>query len=337
VTDGWVTFERPAALLLLAALPLLGALYGVFFIARRRALRAFGGPGSGLVSGSVFWQIIRNLLRLAGLAALIVAIAGPRLGHPVERRDVVVLLDVSQSMATQDVTPSRLALARDVIARVVADLGEQRIGLVYYAGDARLRFPLTPDTPAIGKVLEFGGYPFIPITGTSVDAGLRAAVELFPPEVRANGAPKSLVLVSDGEGAADSSFISALRSEGIRVFAVGIGTADGGEVPLYAADGRFLRYLTGRSGTTVSTLDAAGLEALAHATGGRYWTYTGSEPVPQEVSAQIFQMPPTEVIGERWVLDYERRWLLLGLALGILLLEAWLPERRRMPTPAIAR
>lgn len=337
MTDGWVSFERPAALLLLAVLPLLAGLYAVVFVARRRALRAFGGPGSGLVSGSVFWQISRNLLRLAGLAALVVAVAGPRLGQPVERRDVVVLLDVSQSMATQDVAPSRLALARDVIDRLAADLREQRIGLVYFAGDARLRFPLTADTPAIGKVLEFGGYPFIPISGSSVDAGLWAGMELFPLEVRANGRPKSLVLLSDGEGAGNSSLIGALRSQDVRLFAVGIGTADGGEVPLYAADGRFLRYLSGRAGTTVSSLDAASLEALAGATGGRYWTYTGSEPVPQELSAQILRLPATEVIGERWVLDYQRRWILLAMALGILLLEAWLPERRRMPTPAIAR
>ena len=335
--NGWVAFERPTALLLLAALPALGALYALAFVARRRALHAFAGSSSSLASGSVFWQITRGLLRLAGLAALVLAVAGPRVGQPVERRDVVVLLDVSPSMATQDLAPSRLALARDVIDRLAADLREQRIGLVYFAGDARLRFPLTPDTEAIGKVLQLGGYPFTPATGTSVDAGLRAALELLPPEVRANGRPKSLVLVSDGDGAGNSSFISALRSEDVRLFAVGIGTAAGGQVPLYGADGRFLRYLAGREGPTVSSLDAAGLEALAQATGGRYWTYTGSEPVPEELSAQILLMPPTEVIGERWVLDYERRWLLLATALGILLLEAWLPERRRMPVPAIPR
>ena len=334
--DGWVTFERPEALLLLGALPVLAALYVLAFATRRAALREFGGLGRGLVSWSVPWQILRNVLRLAGLAALIVAVAGPRLGQPVERRDVVVLLDVSQSMAAEDVKTSRLARAREVIDQLVADLHDQRIGLVYYAGDARVRFPVTDDTPVIGKVLNHAGYPFTPVAGSSVEAGLRAAVDTFQPEVLSQGGPKSLVLLSDGEGLGSSPLVGGLQSRDVRVFAVGIGTPEGAEVPAYAPDGRFVRTLSGGSGPIVSKLDAASLEALASVTGGRYWTYTGSEPVPQELSTAILNLPPTQVIGERWVLDYQRRWLLLALALGILLLEAVLPDRRRMPTPAVA-
>jgi Ca-activated chloride channel family protein len=334
--DSWVSFERPEALLLLATLPALAALYVLAFVTRRRALREFGGIGRGLVSWSVPWQIARNLLRLAGLAALIVAVAGPRLGQPVERRDVVVLLDVSQSMAAEDVKATRLARAREVIDQLVAGLHGQRIGLVYYAGDARVRFPLTDDTPVVGKVLNHAGYPFTPVAGSSIEAGLRAAVDAFPPDVLAQGGPKSLVLLSDGEGLGNSPAVGGLQSRDVRVFAVGIGTAQGAEVPAYAPDGRFVRNLTAGDGPVVSKLDAAALEGLASVTGGRYWTYTGSEPVPHELSTAILNLPPTQVIGERWVLDYQRRWLLLALALGILLLEAVLPERRRMPTPAVA-
>jgi Ca-activated chloride channel homolog len=337
VTDSWVSFERPAALLLLAALPVLGALYIALLVARRRALHAFGGPGSGLVSASLPLQVARNLLRLMGLAALIVLVAGPLLGRPLERRDVVVLLDVSHSMGVQDVTPSRIALARTVIDYLAATFGEHRIGLVYFGGDARMRFPLTDDPPAIGKVLDLAAYPFVPITGSSLDAGLRAAVDVFPPEVRAYGRPKSLVVLSDGAGGAGlTSVVGALRSEDVRVFVVGIGTADGGRVPLYAENGQFLRYLTGPDGPTISSLEPDRLEELAGATGGRYWAYTGGEPVAQEIAAQILNLPATEVTGERWVVDERRRWLLLVIALGVLLLEAVLPERRRMPTPAVA-
>jgi Ca-activated chloride channel homolog len=334
--DGWVSFERPEALLLLALLPVLGALYVLAFVSRRRALREFAGIGRGLVSWSVPAQIFRNLLRLVGLTALIVAVAGPRLGQPVERRDVVILLDVSQSMAAEDVRSSRLARAREVIDQLVADLHGQRIGLVYYAGDARVRFPSTEDTPVVGKVLNHHGYPFTPVAGSSFEAGMRTAVDTFPPEVLAQAGPKSLVLISDGEGIGMSPAVGGLQSRDVRVFAVGIGTAEGAEVPAYATDGRFVRNLVSGSAPIVSKLDAAALGELASATGGRYWTYTGTEPVPQEVSTAILSLPPTEVIGERWVLDYQRRWMLLALALGILLLEAAVPERRRMPTPAVA-
>ena len=335
MTDGWVSFERPGAFLLLLGLPVLAALYAFLVYARRRALTRFAGPSSGLVSASLPWQLARYALRLAGLAVLIAAIAGPQLGHSVERRDIVVLLDVSQSMATQDVGSSRLGRAREVIDRVATDLREQRIGLVYYAGDARSRFPATLDTPVIGRVLDFPGYPFTPATGSSLDAGLRAAIDLFPPEVRGTAAPKSLVLISDGENSRTVALTGALASQGIRVFAVGIGTEEGGEVPLYTPEGRYLRNLTAGTTPVVSTLDPDGLEALAHATGGRYWTYTGQELVPYEVSAEILKLPPTEVLGERWVLDDQRRWMWLAIALAILFLEACLPERRRMPAPAV--
>ena len=351
MTEGWVAFERPAALLLLAALPLFAALYLLLFVARRRAIRAFAGVGGGLVSASPASQAARNALRLVGLAALIVAIAGPQLGHPVERRDVVVLLDVSASMGVQDVAPTRLTRARDVIDRLVADLGapvalttplggergrvpsEHRVGLVYFGGDARVRFPFTPDTDVVGKALNYPGYPFVPATGASLEAGLRAAVDQFPQDVRGQGPPKSLVLITDGEGAENVSYGNALRSQDIRVFAVGIGTAAGGEVPRYGPEGQVLPRIPNTT-PTVSRLESAGLEALAAATGGRYWTYTGSEPVPQEVAAEVLAMPPTEVIGESWVVDDRRRSILLAFALVVLMLEIWVPERRRMPAPS---
>ena len=338
MTPEWVAFERPAALLLLGLVPVLAALYVLLAIARRRALRTFGGSGRGLVSSSLSLQVARNLLRIAGLAALIVVVAGPLLGRPVERRDVVVLLDVSRSMAARDVEPSRLALARDVIDSLVANFQEHRVALVYFAGDARLRFPLTDDPPAVAKALDLGGYPFIPVTGSSLEKGLRAAIEQFPPEVRAYGKPKSLVILSDGGGGAGlGSLADVLRSQDVHVFAVGIGTDAGGRVPLYAENGQFLRYLGNPDEPTISRLEPDALEDLADATGGRYWTYTGREPVPDEVSAQVLRMPPTEVTGERWVVDEQRRGVFVVVALGALFLEALLPERRRMPIPAMAR
>jgi Ca-activated chloride channel family protein len=143
------------------------------------------------------------------------------------------------------------------------------------------------------------------------------------------------VLISDGENSRSVALTGTLASQGIRIFAVGIGTEEGGEVPLYTPEGRFLRNLTAGTTPVVSTLDSGGLEALADATGGRYWTYTGQEGVPYEVSAEILKLPPTEVLGERWILDDQRRWTWLAIALATLLLEMCLPERRRMPTPVV--
>ena len=108
-------------------------------------------------------------------------------------------------------------------------------------------------------------------------------------------------------------------------------------MPLYAENGQFLRYLGNPDEPTISRLEPDALEDLADATGGRYWTYTGREPVPDEVSAQVLRMPPTEVTGERWVVDEQRRGVFVVVALGALFLEALLPERRRMPIPAMAR
>ena len=336
MSESWVAFERPIVLWLLFALPFVAALYLLLFVARRRAVRLFAGGSARLVSASTGLQVARNLLRLVGLAALIVAIAGPQLGHPVERRDVVILLDVSSRMGVQDVAPFRLARARDVVDRVVHDLGDAgRVGLVYFGGDARVRFPFTPDTPVVDKALDYPGYPFIPTVGASLDAGLRAAVDQFPQEVRGQGMPKSLILITTGEGADNVPFASTLRGQDIRLLAVGVGTAAGGEVPRYGPEGQLLPRVPSTE-ATVSHLDASSLEALAALAGGRAWTYTGSEPVPDEVSAEIQGQPPTQVTGERWLIDEERRRELIAIALGVLLLEVFLPERRRMPVPRVA-
>jgi Ca-activated chloride channel family protein len=326
--------ERPTALALLALLPLFLLLQAYVLARQRRSLERFSGLSAALVTSSARRRATRLVLKLLALACLVLALAGPRLGRVSEQRDVVVALDASQSMAVQDVSPNRLAVARRVVDRLASELQGQRLGLVFFAGKGLARFPLTTDTEVIGQVLDHSGRPFSPPDGSSLEAALETGLSLFHTP-RDSSRPTSIVLLSDGEDPSDSlSILPKLRENNVRVFAIGVGTESGGEVPIYDLAGKFTFMLSRPDvGRVHSRLNEAPLQQLADSTGGRFWSYTGLEPVPDELVAEILRQPATEVLGGRAQVDDRPQLLLLALAIVLLVLEAWIPERQQFPLP----
>ena len=136
--------------LLLAALALV-ALVVLALLRRRRALAAFGGAGAGLVSASPARQVAKLVFLAVALVALVGALVGPQIGEAPRRGttstvDTVIALDVSQSMATRDVTPDRLHVAQEAIVALGQELAGGRVGLTLFAGSSVVRYPLSADT-----------------------------------------------------------------------------------------------------------------------------------------------------------------------------------------------
>lgn len=280
---------RPQALWLLLVFPLLGAAATWAAYRRRRGLLRLGAfvPAEGARSrGAGFLQ---SLCRTAGLVALVLAVAGPQWGRDQSEatapgRDVIVALDASRSMLARDMpgrsSPSRLGWARDALkdlADRLQERGGHRIGLVVFAGRARLVCPLTEDydhfrealaatdadDPAVAPEPADGG----PVSGTRIGEGLRLAADLHTPD--ADGR-QDLLLVSDGDDpVADGEWrtgAAEARRRGMRVDVVGVGDpADASPVPL--GDG----VLRGPDGTRVLTrLEEKPLREIAASTGGIY-------------------------------------------------------------------
>lgn len=269
------------------------------------------------------WGVTIVLVLAVAVAAL--AAAQPRWGErsatvQAGGAQLVAVLDVSRSMGSTDVAPSRLAAARTALADTLARLRGDRVALVVFAGDARLRFPLTRDLTAATTVIETveGGTLFLE-RGTSAASGLALARDLFDDETSGG---RLVLLISDGEdlGADPAASAAALADAGIDLLVAGVGTPTGGPVPIRDPISREVRPLTTRDGERVITrLDEGNLRAIAAAGDGRY---LGSNPaaIPSAVRSRLASLDQAAYASTTLSLPIERfQWFAAAaLALAVL-------------------
>ncbi|MBM4435138.1 MAG: VWA domain-containing protein [Chloroflexi bacterium] len=342
---GQLSLVRPEAIPLLAVLLLLALLALWAEARRRRAVRAFAGRGAELASVSGARRRLKLGLGLASLALVVVALTGPYV-DVVERNvtqsgvDVVIALDVSQSMAVRDVDPDRLRAAKQFVQRLGDDLKQSRVALVLFAGEGITRYPATADPRVLGETLDSVTTAFRPPGGSSLRSGVDAALKAFSQEARESARRKAVILLTDGEDttAAQAPDVEALRSRNIRVFAIGVGTPSGGPIPTYDRSGRFTGYLQRASGEQiVSRLMEPPLRSLAERSEGRYWRLKGYKTV-NEVATELARLDATSVGEvEGGTLPDDRYQPFLALAILLLVIEGLVSERRGMPRPSWLR
>ena len=333
-----LSFGQPWVLNFLWLLPLVA---GLFWWAerRRRALigRIVAPKLRALLAGntSPWRRIFRGACVLAALGLLVVALAEPRLGYdtlevPHRGRDVVIAMDVSRSMMATDVAPTRLQRAKLLAEDLVSELGSDRIGLVAFAGSAFLQAPLTLDHGAVLSALDELDTDLIPKGGTNLAAAIRASEEAF---TKAEGFSRAIIIISDGEEL-DADGLAAARdaaADGVRIFTVGVGSAEGSEIPL--APGEFVRDPAGK--VVQSRLDATRMKEIAEATGG-FYTPLDENAARLLATEGIGKMAETDINMESSRRPIERYQWPLGAAIALLVLQALVGERRRVPFGAAA-
>jgi Ca-activated chloride channel homolog len=327
-----VIFESPLWLFGLLAVPLLAGLEaGLFRRDRERLARLVARPLWARVvrRPAERWRFVRLGLLLVGAAGFVLALARPQWGivrEKVEREgvDVVLVLDTSGSMNTEDVSPNRFFLARQALAALVSRLEGDRFGLVAFEGEAYPLVPLTLDADALGLFLETVEPGIVPAPGTSVGVGLAKGLDLFVDKDRRN---KVMVLVSDGEdleGDVDEAVRKA-RAAGVVVHTVGVGTEAGQPVPDFDKEGRRIGFKRDASGTAVvSRLNPATLEAIARGTGGRTFRITPADASLAALASAIEGMEQKTLAREYSYRRKERFQVplavgLVATALGLLL------------------
>lgn len=336
---------RPELLWLAAAAPLLLAVLVAADAARRRALVAFAGRGSWFVARSDARRRAQIVLAALALAAAAIAAAGPYLD--VRQRevthlgaDLVIAVDVSQSMAARDVgAADRLRLARDTVETLGAGLTGSRIALALFANEGVVRYPATTDPEVLARVLDNSARGFRLPAGSSLGAGLAAAISGFPDSERAPPASKAVVVISDGEYAAsDAPDLTPYLERGIRIFALGVGTPEGGQIPTYDREGRPTGPLRGPGGQpVVSRLNEATLRDVAERTGGRYWRHSGSEGAVPELVRALRALDTSGLAADGGAIPDDRYQIPLAAALVLLLLGWLIDDRAPMPAPKGAR
>ncbi len=334
-------FLRPELLWLLLALPPVGLLGFALARRRRRALARFAGGSDRLdrFLGEVgaHRRALKGLLLLVAAAFGVLAAARPQWGsrlESVEGRgvDVVVVLDTSLSMACADVAPDRLAVAKYVASNVLEKLAGNRIGLVTFAGRATLSCPLTPDVEAVRLFLDATELDSVPVPGTALADALDAAIRAFGAQPGASGdRSRAVLLLSDGEDheAGTDEALERLHAVGAVLYAVGVGTREGGPIPVSDAAGADAGYKKDAGGNIVTTrLDEDLLERIAVKSGGRYWQATPSGLEIDDVVAAVSELDTSEY-GKVLRTRYEERYQIpLALALIALAAESLIPDRR---------
>jgi Ca-activated chloride channel family protein len=278
-------------------------------------------------------RVFRGCLLAGGVALALVALARPQWGTVTTptvtvAREVMLAVDLSRSMLAEDVTPTRLARAKLLISALLDELRGERVGLVVFSGTAFVQSPLSADYEVLRDFVDALDPSYLPEGGTNYAAMLQAALQAFGPE---RSGDRYLVVLSDGEALDEhwQALIPALRTAGIRVIGLGIGTAGGALVP--AADGGWIK--DERGAAVLSRLEPRTLQALADATGGTYRDAAAWVDIADLVRATVAGGARGQHREERHLRLQDRYQWFLAPALLLILLSYW----RELPLAPLAR
>ena len=294
----------------------------------------------GLISGVSPTRIkVRFALITVAMTLLLIALARPQWGFTWQESkqkglDIVVAIDTSKSMLAEDIAPNRLARAKLAALDLMQQAQSDRLGLVAFAGGAFLQCPLTIDDNAFKQSVETLDVNIIPQGGTAVAEAINTALGAF----KEGDNFKVLVLFTDGEDNDENAVAAAeaAAKEGMKIFTIGIGTADGELLRVKDAKGR-TDYIRDDEGNVVkSRLNEALLQQIAGATeGGFYLPMRGAKTIDTLYEKGLAPLPKSEGQEKLVKRMHERYHWPLGVAIVLLLVEMLMPERARRKTSNI--
>jgi len=331
-------FEHPYLLWLLAVVPPVLVLF--FWWGnrvRQKLLTQFVEPrllASLTVGLSPTRRKIRFALVIAAVALLIITVAQFQHGfdlQQIEQRglDIVVAVDTSKSMLATDIAPNRLARAKLAALELMQKATTDRLGLVAFAGEGFLECPLTIDNNAFQQSVQALDVNSIPEGGTAIADAINTALTAF----KEGDHYKALVLLTDGEDNDEGALEAAQNAakQGLKIFTIGIGTAEGTLVTVTDASGN-TDYIRDDKGQVLKTkLNEGLLQQIATATGGFYLPLRGADTVDLLYDKGLSQLPKAEGQGRVIRRYHEQYQWFLAAAMLLLIAEIFFPERR-IPT-----
>lgn len=268
-------FAHPEYFYLWIGIPILVLLFCLYVVTRRRAMRKFCDliqEDSLAPDRSKYKAGIKFSLMLIAFVLMVLVLARPQFGYKqqVVKRDgveVIVALDVSNSMMASDIKPNRLEVAKQMISGLIDKLRNDRVGLIIFAGSAYTQLPITTDLVSAKMFLKTINPAVIPKQGTAIGEALSLAMQSFSPASEGKG--RMILVITDGEdheGAA-IKYAKLAQEKGIRVVTMGLGEATGSPIPL----GRTKDFLKDGQGEVVmSYLNEDMLKEIAEHGGGEY-------------------------------------------------------------------
>jgi len=319
-------FANPAFLYLLLLAPLMVVVYGVLCFFRKRRLARFAQielsqqlmPSASKAKG---W--VRVVLFAIAFASFSIGLARPQIGaklseHKSEGVEVMICLDVSNSMLAQDYSPCRLDRAKLAISRFVDKLQDDRIGLIVFAGQSFVQLPITADYISAKMFLSSINTESVPVQGTAIGDAIRTAIRSFSSQ---SSKSRVIIVITDGENHEDDPVEAARQASeiGIRVFTLGVGSPEGKPIPV---GGELMKDKEGN--IVVTRLDEKTLQDVSDAGKGAYVragnTEFGLNPIIDSIrsmQAEEFSSVVFEAYDEQYMYFFAFALLLLVIEMLI--------------------
>ncbi|MBQ8542184.1 MAG: VWA domain-containing protein [Bacteroidaceae bacterium] len=318
-------FATPEYLYLLILLPALLALYLYSNYRRNKNLRLYGDVQllkSLMPDVSSYRPGIKFWLSLAALALIIVALARPQFGskkETVTRQgiEVVIALDISNSMMAEDIAPNRLEKAKKIISRLIDKFENDKVGLIVFAGDAFVQLPITNDFISAKMFLETISPSLISRQGTDIGGAINLAMKSFTPT---EGVGKAIIMITDGEnheGGAEEAAKAAVE-KGMNVYVLGIGSLEGAPIPAGGGND----YRRDKEGNVVVTkLNEEMAQTVAQAGNGAYIRVDNTNNAQKLLEKEINKLAKADVTTEVYTEYNEQFEFVAWLAFVLLVME----------------
>jgi len=336
-----IQFANPIYLYALALVPMV---YVVFLFMHRKRMKTIERMGRAETLNNFSRRDLHGSIRREGLFAslallfIIVALSKPQAGTRLEPvtitgSDIYIAIDLSQSMRAEDIKPNRLERAKIAALELIDSLQGDRVGIVFFAGDAFVQCPLTSDYNALVSVVNSLSFETAVSSGTSIVAPLELAINSMKPE---DDHYAVMLLLTDGEntGPDPEKAIKELSNRDIKVFSIGIATTSGAPIPVYGEDGQRSGYKKDRKGKVViSQLDDLLLRNIAERTGGEYFKTTDTFDEIRRFNSALDTLKKREYETKRYTVYEERFQIPLALGILFLLIYAAVTVRVRRTSP----
>ena len=325
-----IIFAHPQFLLLLLLIPFFFIGLAVWMGARRRCLRKLGDEdlvNELMPSWSRSKRWVRAVIYSLAFLFFVIGLSRPQIGAKLKEykargAEIMIALDVSNSMLAQDYSPNRLERAKLAISRITDKLQDDRIGLIIFAGSSFVQLPITSDYVSAKMFLSNISTQSVPIQGTAIGDAINTAVRSFSSQSEQS---RAIIVITDGENHEDDAVAAATQAVevGVKVYTIGVGSQEGQPIPM---DGGLLKDKEGN--IVVTRLDEETLKEIASAGGGAYVHAGNDEFGLTPIIADIQKMQQEEFNSVMFE-EYDEQFMyFLGEALALLVLEMLIGERR---------
>ena len=327
-------FEEPAYLYLLLLLPVLAVFYLYSNYRRRKAIKEFGDPELLAVlmpEVSKYRPDVKFWLVCTALGLFAILLARPQFGSKLEtvKRqgvEVMIALDISNSMLAQDVQPSRLAKAKRLVAQLVEKMQNDKVGMIVFAGDAFTQLPITSDYISAKMFLESIDPSLISKQGTAIGAAINLGIKSFTPQ---EGVGRTLIVITDGEnhegGALEAA--KAAAEKGIQVNVLGVGFPEGAPIPIPGTN----EYRKDRNNEVIVTrLNEQMCQEIAKNGKGIYARVDNTNNAQKIIAKEIDKMAKFDVETQVFT-EFNEQFQAVAWIILILLLAEMLVLERKNP------